>query len=495
MKSIIALIWIVAVLEPGSWAANVARPKDTPGVNLIRCNATGVPVRAWCGSHTVFENRSAREGRTIDLNLIVIPATGAGKRSEPVFMLAGGPGSPATALAGFLSALVPGVEDSHDVVLVDQRGTGGSNALPCRPARSEGMLGVYLEGSISHERLRECRRLADADLTQYTTPIAMDDLDDVRAALGYDRIHLWGGSYGTRAALVYLRRHGEHVASVTLRGAIPPYEKVPLYFAKDAQAALDALLEDCADDDTCGLDYPQVREHLDTVLERLASKPVMVAFDGLDGSDEIEMTRATFAGGLLFLLYHSALASRIPAVIEDAHAGDFTSMLGAVAPFLQRLDAQLSFGMFLSVICSEDVALIRRQEIALETKGTFLGSEMVENIVGMCRQWPTAKLPTGYREPVSSDVPVLILSGEVDPTAAPRMATEIASHLPNSRHIILPGTGHVPTMPGCTGRIFAEFVNSGGSFEGIDVSCVDELERPPFPRRARREAAAAESLE
>ena len=311
MKSIVALLSIVGVFS--AWAGTVLRPKSTPEIRLVPCEAPGTPEGARCGTYTVFEDREAREGRTIDLNLVVIPARGTDRRPEPVFMLAGGPGSPATTMAGFLSAFVPGVEDAHDVVLVDQRGTGGSNALACRPAGPDGLLDVFLVGSVSEDRLRQCREDADADLTLYTTPIAMDDLDDVRAALGYERIHLWGGSYGTRAALVYLRRHEEHVASVTLRAAVPPYEKVPLYFAKDAQTALDALLDDCAADDACGAGYPDVREHLDAVLGRLEAEPVGVTFDGPGGSTEIEMTRGKFAGALLFLLYQSTLANQIPA--------------------------------------------------------------------------------------------------------------------------------------------------------------------------------------
>jgi pimeloyl-ACP methyl ester carboxylesterase len=200
---------------PPAGPASASAPKATEH----EC-APSVPEGARCGTVQVFENRDAREGRTIDLAYVVLPATGAAQ-PDPVFVLAGGPGQAATNLLVLASAMLASVNETRDLVFVDQRGTGASNGLRCDSDALDAILrGPWDE--TNHARIVECGRSLPADLAWYATPPAMDDLDDVRAALGYDEINLWGGSYGTRAALVYLRQHGDHVRSATLWGVAPP---------------------------------------------------------------------------------------------------------------------------------------------------------------------------------------------------------------------------------------------------------------------------------
>ncbi|MDX1389332.1 MAG: alpha/beta fold hydrolase [Acidobacteriota bacterium] len=469
------LLITVGILFPPAAAGADAPPEPEPALRLAACERAGVPEGTRCGTYTVWENRETRKGRKIDLNLVVIPARHPEGNPEPVFLLSGGPGGAATDLIAFLPAFSE-VHEVRDIVLLDQRGTGRSNPLGCLPGGGvRELLDFYLSFRVPTDRVEACRDSYDADLTLYHTAIAMDDLDEVREALGYDKIHLWGGSYGTRAALVYMRRHPEHVSTATLRAAVPTTATVPLYFAKDAQVAMDDLFDDCEADPACHEAYPELRAHLDIVLQRLAKKPVRVDFSMQADTFEVEITRDHFAGGLLFLLYHPGMAAAVPEIIESAMAGTYEPFLRTVGPLIRLLGNQISAGMFLSVTCSEDVPFVVAGEIAKETEGTFLGAAMTERFLEVCALWPKGNLPDGYREPVRSEVPVLILSGEIDPTASPRLAAIVSKTLPNSLVVSLPDTGHIPTLPGCTPQIVSAFINTG-SLDGLDASCAKSLQ-------------------
>lgn len=183
-----------------------------PELDLEDCRLDGVSVPARCGTLTVFEDRAAATGRTIDLEIVVLPAVSDNPEPDPLFFLAGGPGQAATDLAGPMLPLLSEVRRTRDLVFVDQRGTGGSGRMTCAFFESdadEQTAGESLQiDALPLDDLRECLAEVEtaADPRQYTTPVAMDDLDDVRAALGYETINLYGGSYGTRAGLIYLRR-------------------------------------------------------------------------------------------------------------------------------------------------------------------------------------------------------------------------------------------------------------------------------------------------
>ena len=193
-----------------------AKNRPTGGLSKLRpCRLPGIGKEVLCGKLTVFENGENRTGRTIDLNIVVLPAFDQKNKAEPLFDLAGGPGAASTPAADFYAGPGKDYRRRHDVVLVDQRGTGQSNRLAIPEEKTPSH---YLREMYPVDYVREMRHALEqrADLTKYTTSIAMDDLDDVRAWLGYDKINLFGTSYGTRAALVYMRQHPEHV-----RSAIP----------------------------------------------------------------------------------------------------------------------------------------------------------------------------------------------------------------------------------------------------------------------------------
>jgi len=438
------LLWGTVASAEAPRPASDSTPEP---LELERCEVAG--VRALCGRLRVFENRSKAEGRMIDLRVVVLPARSSRRAPDPIFFLHGGPGAAASALAPLFAG--SDLRRRRDIVLVDQRGTGSSHPLDCG-------LGDDVQ-SILHEMStfelaaasEGCRERLDADLRQYVTSIAMDDLDDVRAALGAERINLYGGSYGTRAALDYIRRHPEHVRTAVLRGVYPPSEVLPLNFDRDSQSALDALLRDCADDRRCGAAFPDLERELRETLERLTERPAGLTVENpLSGHDEnVEITREIFAGLIHYGLYHSQVAARLPVAIHRAHEGDFGRLVEAVLLFATRTGAQLSTGMLLAVVCNEDAPYLDAASVEREAAGTLLGGTMSRGLVPSCRDWPRAELPENYKQPVHSDVPVLLVSGAVDPVTSPRMAARAAEHLPNSLHLVLPNTAHGGLEPGC----------------------------------------------
>src|SRR6187455_2270594 len=270
-KSGLIVCLLLALVAGACNAAESHRSLD----RLHPCLSSEGPTDALCGTVTVFENRHTAIGRQIRLWVVVLPSLASTASDDPLFFLAGGPGQAAAQLASQIRGVFRQVQRTRDIVLVDQRGTGKSNPLNCRSSASS--LREMTEGSSAAlARLRRCLEGYDADVRLYTTDIAMDDLDDVRAFLGYDRINLYGGSYGTRAALVYVRRHGEHVRAIVLDGVAPMDMRLPMYAARDAQRALDRLYDDCWHDGACRAAYPHLAERTRALMARLDANPLRV---------------------------------------------------------------------------------------------------------------------------------------------------------------------------------------------------------------------------
>jgi pimeloyl-ACP methyl ester carboxylesterase len=330
-----------------------------------------------------------------------------------------------------------------------------------------------------------------ADLTQYTTSIAMDDLDDVRAWLGYDRINLFGLSYGTRAALVYLRQHPEHVRTVTLMGVAPTYLKMPMYHAEAAARAMDLLLQQCEQDQACHQAFPQIREEWTSLVAQLERAPARVEYSPPDKGAtttqvnppvrlQLEIQSGVFAEKVRTWMYSRDSASRIPLVIHQAAHGDWAPFLrDAISPSIPDFIAD---GMYLSVTCAEDVPFIDQDEALKLNAGNPFDNYRVFQQTRACSMWPRAKIPDNFRDPVSSNVPVLIFSGKMDPVTPPQRGEEVAHYLPNSRHIVVPQAGHGVfglTDPGCADRIIIEFLEKGDA-KNLDASCVERMAAPPF---------------
>ena len=454
-------------------------------LTLAPCKLPGIERQLRCGRFDVFEDRKRQSGRTISLRVVVLPASSPDRASDPIFVFEGGPGMSAVESAADELAANADLNRIRDLVLVDLRGTGDSNGLQCKSLQGhKGVLG-FLESFLPVDGVRACRLALEkrADLKLYTTTLAVDDVDDIRAALGYDRINLEGDSYGTFAALNYMRRHPEHVRTAVLQGIVPPDTRMPLYFAHDAQTALDQVLAACARESTCHTAFPDPAGELDRLLAKLERQPVEVTFKEPSDGRQVKLVlgRSAVAQTIRYMLYTPVTAAQIPLQIHLATQGNFTP-IAERAYFFGNFVASLSDGFYLSVTCAEDVPLYTLAEAAKAAKGTFLGDFRARAQKAACAAWPQGETPAGFTQPVRSETPTLLLSGERDPVTPAAWAEQATRTLPHSRHIVVPGGGHgFGGEKGieCLDRITTDFIQRG-SEKNLDTSCTAKIEPVPF---------------
>ena len=419
-------------------ACSAGATSSGPSVTLTDCDAAG--TRAQCAEIEVPEDREHPD-TMITLKVAVVPALESGA-ADPVVLLAGGPGQGAIDAYAPLLSRFDDLRAERDIVLLDQRGTGDSNPLKC-PETEDESLEEQLSSDVDTEEVSRCKAQLAGNPIFYTTPHAVADLAEVLDKLGYAQANLIGGSYGTRMALAFARRHPDRVRSMVIDGVAPVDMTMPLSFAADADRALDRLFEDCAAEPACAGAFDNPRKQLDEVLAELGDddRTVVVEHPRTGETTELELTAKVLASGIRGTLYVPELAALLPLSIAKAHQGDYAPLLAQTLLFSDGLSSNLAEGMFLSVICAEDVPFITDEAVARETKGTLLGSLMVDNLKESCALWDQAELPEDYRDPVAVDVPALVLSGDLDPVTPPRWGEHAAETLGNAKHLVVPGRG------------------------------------------------------
>ena len=453
-------------------------------LTMTPCGPAFHEERELCGSYDVFEDRVSKSGRKISLNVHLLPALSPNPLPDAVIALAGGPGQSAVQ-AYPPSGIIQKLRAQRDIVLIDQRGAGKSNPLTC-DGLFEAAQSAF-DDMPAIEKLKACRdKLTKiADLNLYSTEIAMDDVDEVRQALGYDRVNIFGGSYGTTAALVYLNRHGNHARTVTLKGVAPLDYKLPLPFAKAVQSSLEFLFHACAADAECAADYPNLRGAFTAALKHFDKGPVTVPVTNLatKSNENIKLTAAVFVSQLRVLLYVPDAVGSIPLMIQLASQGDFSMFATIVKSLVDAIGGTMSIGMDLSILCSEDVPFITDAEIKAETAGTWMGAQPIRETQKICSMWDVRKAPDSFLKPVRSAVPVLILSGDYDPATPPSIAERIVPDLPNSRHVVLKNSTHGSESP-CINGLVGAFVDAG-SAKDLDVSCAAKGKFPEFLTKSK----------
>jgi pimeloyl-ACP methyl ester carboxylesterase len=437
------------------------------------------PDGTRCAWLRVYENRESRAGRQIELRIAVLPAYGKAA-PDPVFFLAGGPGQ-AAAVGARIPAL-NALRAERDLVLVDQRGTGGSNGLFCDFYGPPGDLSSYFREFLPLAQVRACRQQLErtADLSQYTTAYSVEDLEDVRRALGYQRLNFVGGSYGTRLAMEYVRKYGANVRSIVLEGVAAPAMHMPDRFGELAQRALDALLTECEQDPSCHAAFPDVRAAARSVFERLAAGSVQarVTHPRTGQSGEVTVTRNHVAESLRYMMYSSREASDVPLALTRASAGDY--QLFAERLLRRRLDGQFE-ALYLSATCTEDVPYVPPDSESHEAN-TYMAGYRLREQRAACGEWPRGSVPPWLGKPVQSDVPTLLISGALDPVTPPEMGETVLAGLTRGRHIVVPFGGHSPAgLSGvdCITELRQAFISEGDAAH-LDTSCVRRIHRPGF---------------
>ena len=480
LGSVLALAAAFAICGPAAAASPAASAMTFSPCQIQDLNGIAV-YNAECADFAVPENPANPGGRSIKLRVARVPAINREKQPDPLFLLAGGPGMGATALYGNAAPVFGRIRRNRDIVLVDQRGTGSSNALNC-PTDDLEMMRATPE-QVRDEAQRCLEKLKEhADVGYYTTSVAVQDLDRVRAALGYERINLYGGSYGTRVAQHYLRRFPKQTRSVILDGVVAPEQILGPDTALDAEKALESVFARCRRATTCKEKFGDPAEAYRSLRQSLETKPVSVTLpDPTSGTPRtIEFGSLHLALVLRLAIYNSEQAALLPLALHLAQSGNFGPLAGQFLMTLRAFDEIASYGMHNSVVCTEDVPFfdtVKIDRTKLDT--TFLGAVQVDALQSVCAGWPRGPLDADLHAPLRSDVPVLLLSGGNDPVTPPANGEKAEAGLTNSLHLVLPDLGHGQIGAPCMDRVMADFI-SLGTVKGLDISCTRLAKPMPF---------------
>ncbi len=462
------------------WLAASAAPALSAPAGLQACWLKGVAHEAWCGSVRRPLDPAAPQGVQIDVHFAVLPALARHKRPDPLVFFAGGPGQSAIALAGTVERLFGRIANRRDLVLIDQRGTGRSAPLDCGEDRPTRPLAEAADPARRLADLRECRQrlqtLPHGDLRFYTTSIAAADADAVRRALGAERVNLVGGSYGTRAALEYMRQFPQAVRRAVLDGVAPPDMALPASFSGDNQAALDAVLAACEAEPACGTRYPQLRAQWQALLAGLP-REVTLTHPVTRAEERVTLTRETLLGLVRTPLYAPAQAAALPLALAEAAQGRFTALAGLAATGGGGRGLQLAQGMHFSVVCAEDLPRMA----AAGPPGADFGDAFADLYRQACADWPRGEVPAAFYTVPPALAATLVLSGGLDPATPPRHGERVAKLLgAKARHVVVPNAGHGVMGVGCMRDVVFRFVDAetDDSALALDAACAQALPRP-----------------
>lgn len=474
--------WVLpaALLALGVAVAPARAAELRPG--LTSCRLRGVEHDAWCGQVRRALDPANPQGVQIDVHYAVLPALARNRKPDPVFFLAGGPGQSAIDLAGAMSALLARLGNRRDLVFVDQRGTGRSAPLACADEPPAQPLAELAEPTHTQTRMAAClaqlEKLPYGDLRHYTTWVAMQDLDAVRRALGVEQVDLVGGSYGTRAALEYMRQFPRAVRRAVIDGVAPPDMVMPAAFSTDNQAAMDAEIAACEAAQPCRVRYPTLRADWHALLAGLP-REVSVVHPVSGVPERFTLTR-DFALGLARVpLYVPALAAGLPLALSQAARGRFEPLVGLAAALGAGNPGRLFEGMHFSVVCAEDGPRLGQ---SADPPGADFGTTFADQYRQICARWPRGPVPAAFYSVPPAVAATLVLSGGADPVTPPRHGARVAKALgPKARHVVAAQAGHGVMSLGCMRDVLFRFIDAETDDEAlkVDADCVLSIPRPP----------------
>jgi pimeloyl-ACP methyl ester carboxylesterase len=473
--------WLVAWIFCSAIRAASADSTQSLEDCRLESTATGGSVAARCGWYRVRENREDVDSKELQLHVAVIPAMRLKPAADPLFILSGGPGQAASDFYLSVAAAFARIRRDRDLVLVDQRGTGRSNRLDCTLPDAPDFSAA--DPQKLQALVRECRASLPGDPRYYTTSIAVRDLDDVRAALGYEKVNLYGISYGTRVAQHYMRRYPDRVRTAILDGPVPAEVALGPEVAIEAQHAIDSALQRCARSADCARQFPQIPAQFTALQDQLRKQPVTVSIPhpmtGVLTTTKLDVAR--MGAAIRLLTYADETVSTLPLLIHEAQSLHEPQALAAQYLRIQsNVEEQVAAGMQFAVVCSEDAPHWDQENITEEALAkTYLGTAFMSGMRAVCAEWPRGPVDADFGRPLQSDVQTLVLSGTDDPVTPRRYADQIMKGLRNGKHLVAAGQGHGQFATGCIPRLIADFI-AAGTAAGLDDACVRTIGPAPF---------------
>jgi pimeloyl-ACP methyl ester carboxylesterase len=437
-------------------------------------------VAARCGLLPVALDPAHPAAGTIELYVAVIPALNRRAVAAPLFVLAGGPGQAATDMYVSYAGAFARINRNHDIVLLDQRGTGRSAPLFCNYPDDWQDAGAALPAL--RQATLACLHKFGERVRFYTSSVALLDLEQVRRALGYPSIDLYAASYGTRMAELYMRRYPQSTHAVILDGVTYPQETIGPDTPWDGEHALNLIVARCRAASDCAAAYPQLGNELAELRQRFGpEKSALTLSDPSSGQPlEIEFNRSMLSASLRFMSYNATEASLLPTLIHQGAIGRLAPLAAQTIMMAREVSDQLASGMQNSVICSEDVAFFTAAAIDRERiAATYQGMDQLDALAEICKLWPRGPVDADLHQALQSDVPSLLLSGEADPVTPPGDAERLARGLARHRHLILAGEGHGQLATGCVPKLMAQFLDTADP-QALDATCLKRHHPAPF---------------
>lgn len=450
---------------------------------LESCHLDGIRSQVKCGKLEVPENYQLPQGKKISVNFSILPAINNSDNKIPLMFLAGGPGQGAAELSAHIFRNFNEIRKSRDIILVDQRGTGESQPLQCQDDLDINPYTSVPE-DFTTEEVKDCLAQLttdnDLDLAQFTSENAIRDFDAVRVALGHEKINIYGGSYGTRAALVYMRLFPQSLNSVVL-DSVGPLE-VPIgLFGQSAARSFKLLLENCQKDNACQQAYPNLAQEFKDLIAKLGKAPVKVniAHPRLGTQTELVINDSKFISTLQMQLYSLTGRSLVPLIIHQASLGDFKPLAGLIAQTDTEKGMGIYIGLHLNIVCNEDIPRMSVQMLKDDANNDFAKDLSSKTMQDVCAVWPKYQVSDDFYMPITANIPTLILSGELDPVTPPSNGEKSAATLPNSHHIVAKNTAHIVASTKCAVALVNEFLTSLTP-NTLDESCLSELPDESF---------------
>jgi len=466
-RSILPSLLALLVATGAAAAPETARAKQ----EARTCHLPGAEGSLRCVAIPVPLDYAKPDTKGLKIHVTVAPAFREGARSDPLFVLAGGPGQAGSEVILLLSSALKRVRATRDIVFIDQRGTGLSGKLDCEDKpEHETMSDAELEAEVKH-----CIGASRTPFAAYTTANAARDIEEVRRALGYGKVNVWGGSYGTRLGQAYARAYPASVRAMILDGVAAPDQVIPAG-GRDGQAALEKLFAQCARDAGCNKAYPNLRAEFDSLAARAEGGLKLSIADPRTAQPvTFTMTGQRFTGTVHSILYSPADARRLPFLIHSAYQGRWE-------PFIARHNVGGDFGgeggtaylLHLAVVCAEDVP--RMTPALMKEDAALLTRALAERMPAMCETMNVPAVP--YATPARIEAPVLLLSGALDPVTPPRRAESAARYMTHARHLVVENAGHGVSQLGCAPRLLREFLDAPGAT--LDAKCLTEIPAPTF---------------
>ena len=473
-----ALITLALVTTVALAACDSRRPASADtAINFSDCRLKRIDSVARCATVAVPEDYANKSGtgKTINIHVAMLPALARNPESNAVYFFAGGPGQAASDIGVLVSALGD-LRKSRDIVLVDQRGTGKSKTLTCdaqaADPNSDPLVQAFNASDDAMQRdWAKCIATLKGNAATHRTDDYIDDLELVRKALGHDKINVWGGSYGSRVALRYMKRYPQSIRAAVLDGVAPTSLHLPDDALASSEAELRSTLDACATSPGCAKAYPNILATFDTLLTALRAKPRTVNFAHPASGKTINgvVSDRTLVTLIWPMLYMPEGSRMVPSLIDQAAGGNFAP-LAATLSALSIGEGDIAIAQRFAVMCAED--MLNRTSMP---NPRF--QALNDMFYGFCMGFPHGKVGPEFFEPTTSAVPALLLSGTHDPVTPPAQGALAAKTLSNSKHIVVAGVGHITSPQPCLRRIITKFVEAGNIGAATD-SCEADLELP-----------------